>query len=696
MLLNFDVANLLPGVSPIATDDAAIFVNELIRSDALLNFLRENKQTYDWVIFLPYLYGPIIHGISIVGGRAILQPCLHDEPYAYLPQIAQAFYDAQRLFFNSDGERELALKLFGPGIAPKSVVVGEGIELDSAKGNDPSRDSAAHGSVGRYVFYLGRKDQGKNVPLLIRAFQRFRLVRPNSDLQLVLAGNGSIELMGCDCTTDQGLVTEAQKSELLRNCVALMQPSANESFSRVIMEAWLYGKPVAVHSQCLATSVAVRESNGGWTANDEDDWARLFVKIDRAGPAELHELGENGRRYATRVADWRRVIQRYEKVFSESAKPARATRVSKESIHQVLPNLAFGDAISNQALFIRDFLRREGIESNVYVRYVDPRIAHECEVFSSGCILPRDSVIYHHSVGTELTPHLIAHQGPKFLIYHNITPAEFFEPYRPEFAHVLRQGRRELHKLAGHFPNSAGDSTYNADELRECGFCDPTVLPICVDPAKWNCPPDPIVMERLQDGRTNILFVGRIAPNKKQEELVRAFSYYLALDPTARLILLGTSDPDDPYVAHVHDTIHLLGLADFVLRPGSATEAQLAAYYRTSHLYWSMSEHEGFGVPLVEAMWFDVPVLAFRSSAIPETLGEAGLMLNDKSNLAQAAALARIIVSDSAIRAHIIRRQRERRVRFLPYEIAPLLAQLATGLKTPKPLERRRPAMSFS
>ena len=118
MLLNFDVANLLPGVSPIATDEAAIFVNELIRSDELLNFLRENKQTYDWVIFLPYLYGPIIQGISIVSDRAVLQPCLHNEPYAYLPQIAQAFYDAQRLLFNSEGEQELALKLFGPGIVP--------------------------------------------------------------------------------------------------------------------------------------------------------------------------------------------------------------------------------------------------------------------------------------------------------------------------------------------------------------------------------------------------------------------------------------------------------------------------------------------------------------------------------------------------------------------------------------------------
>jgi glycosyltransferase involved in cell wall biosynthesis len=120
--------------------------------------------------------------------------------------------------------------------------------------------------------------------------------------------------------------------------------------------------------------------------------------------------------------------------------------------------------------------------------------------------------------------------------------------------------------------------------------------------------------------------VGRIAPNKKQHELVEAFSLYRSLDPTARLILVGPAEIHDPYAAHVEATIRRLGLEPYVLITGSVAEAELAAYYRTCDLYWSMSEHEGFGVPLIESMWFDIPVLAKANSAIPETLGEAALM----------------------------------------------------------------------
>ena len=135
-------------------------------------------------------------------------------------------------------------------------------------------------------------------------------------------------------------------------------------------------------------------------------------------------------------------------------------------------------------------------------------------------------------------------------------------------------------------------------------------------------------------------------PNKKQDELVRAFRHYLALDPTARLILLGASEPNDPYVAHINNTIQRLGLNESVILQGPVTEAELAAYYRSSHLFWSMSEHEGFCVPLVEAMWFDVPVIAFRSSAIPETLGDAALMFTIKDDLANIAAFAHLLVQD--------------------------------------------------
>jgi glycosyltransferase involved in cell wall biosynthesis len=681
LLQDYDVANLVPGVSPVGNDDAAIFVNQLIRSDQLLSFLRTNKKAYDWFVFLPYLYGPIIHGIGLVGERAVLQPCLHDESYAYLPQVAEAFYGAQRLLFNSEGEQELALKLFGPGIAAKSTLVGTGVEIGDLTSQN-SENEPAERHRGRYLLYLGRKDVGKNVPLLLRAFQRFRRVRPNSDLHLVLAGNGSVDLNGYHSVTDLGLVTDAHKRELLQNCLALVQPSANESFSRVIMEAWLCGKPVAVQGSCLATSAAVERSNGGWLAETEEDWAALLTELDRASTEELVQLGRNGQHYAKEIADWDKVIARYEEALTLPPAPTSRQRplVKRQAVHQVLPNLAFGDAISNQALFVRSFLREKGYNSNIYVHHIDPRVAGECELFKSGSIARDAALIYHHSVGTNLIPEVIAHVGAKSLVYHNITPAECFEPYRPEFAEVLRQGRRELRELAQHFPTSAGDSAYNAAELAAVGFSDPDVLPICVDPGKWNAAADSTVMARMHDGRTNILFVGRIAPNKKQDELVRAFRHYLALDPTARLILLGASEPNDPYVAHINNIIQGLGLNESVVLQGPVTEAELAAYYRSSHLFWSMSDHEGFCVPLVEAMWFDVPVIAFRSSAIPETLGDAALMFTRKDDLAKIAGFAHVFVEDRMLRGKVIVAQRKQRLKFTADAVTPLLSRFVGKL----------------
>jgi glycosyltransferase involved in cell wall biosynthesis len=324
-------------------------------------------------------------------------------------------------------------------------------------------------------------------------------------------------------------------------------------------------------------------------------------------------------------------------------------------------------------LFIRNTLRAEGYSSNIYVRYIDPRVAHECIVFTPEEIGDSCGIIYHHSIGTELTPHVIAHRGPKFLIYHNITPAEFFEPYSPDFARILRAGRADLHNLARHFPKSASDSEFNAAELRACGFSEPMVLPIAVDPAKWSAPADEALMERLQDGRTNILFVGRISPNKKQDDLVRAFQRFLVADPSARLILVGPVENGDPYVRHLRRIIESNGLGESVIIAGRVHDSQLAAYYRTAHLFWSMSEHEGFCVPLVEAMWFDIPIVAYRSTAVPETLGDAGLLFTCKSDLDKLAALSWLVVIDADLRQKLIQAQRRRRTTFLPEKIEPLL-----------------------
>lgn len=684
-LLSLAPNDLKPGIEPVVTEDAAIFANELIKSPKLLRFLSDHHWNYDWVLFLPYLYGPILHGISIVGKRAAFQPCLHDEAYAYLPQVAEAFRRCGKLLFNSDGEQELAMRLFGPGVWQKSVVVGEGVETSGEEitGRNGSHDRSV---ADPYVFYLGRREAGKNVPLIVNAFRRFRAARPNSKLRLLLAGNGRVELDDQTGAEDLGLVSEEQKDRLLRECVALFQPSQNESFSRVMMEAWMHGRPVAAHSACLATAVAVERSRGGWIAGSENEWAALFTEVARMPAYKLAELGARGQEYARELANWDRVMERYE----ESLKPATLPppKAEKEeapdpaAINQFLPNLSYGDAISNHAIWIRDRLREFGFQSNIYVRYIDPRVESECRVFSPEALHASDAAIYHHSIGSEITPHLLEFPQPKCIVYHNITPAEFFAADRPDFAHVLRCGREDLPKLAPDFEVAVGDSSYNVAELQADGFHEPSVLSIAVDPAKWNFAPDARMIAALQDGHTNILFVGRISPNKKQDDLVAAFAEYLDFDPTARLIIVGKAEDNDPYAAHLAKVIReRIGVGDSIFMPGSITEAELAACFRSAHLFWSMSEHEGFCVPLIEAMWFNVPVLAFRSSAVPETLGEAAMMFTDKDNLREVAALARLMISDRELRATILSAQGRQREMFLPDKVVPRVARIANELR---------------
>ena len=458
------------------------------------------------------------------------------------------------------------------------------------------------------------------------------------------------------------------------------------------MEAWRRRRPVAAHRDCLATATAVNRCNGGWLAAGIDDWIALCGIVENATESELFEKGTAGQAYARKAVDWRKVMDRYETALftteSSTATPNICISSARtRAVHQILPNLAFGDAISNSARWIRRTLQAEGFISEIFVRYIDPAVAGECHRFVPGCIATNDVIVYHHSIGSELTPHVIAHMGPKCLIYHNITPAEFFEPYRPELAELLRQGRDELRLLAHSFSISASNSEYSASELHDAGFTAPSVLPICVDPSQWSFSPDVRLMDQLQRGQTNLLFVGRLAPSKKQNDLLYAFQAYLHFDPTAMLHLIGAGSTNDPYVKHLQHLVASLGLAERVNFAGQVSESQLAAHYRTAHLFWSMSEHEGFGVPLVEAMWHDSPVFAYKSSAVAETLGSGGLLFTNKENLLELAATAWFLVQDTELRAKVVAAQRQRRLFCLPATVAAELNLLIERTISTKPQE---------
>lgn len=674
LMLSLSPAELKAGVNPVTSEQAHVFSSENINSNELLHYLKINQDKYHAFIFIPYLYGPILNGLPIVASKAFLQPCLHDEVYAYLPQVANIFHLARGLVYNSDGEAKLAEQLYGPGITFRSVVVGEGVEAGQCYDDAISQIGDFSVKAERFILYLGRREALKNVDLLVRAYAAFQHKYPNSRLKLVLAGLGNASFSGSTPgLIDLGFVQESEKEALLANCLALFQPSQKESYSRVMMEAWFYGKPVAVHRDCLATAMAVEQSQGGWLATIEPEWQDLFLKIDSMQEDKLAQYGSNGKKYAEDNATWDKIIKRYEAVLELPTPEAISTgrkvltqlrsRELKE-IHQLLPNLTYGDAISNHALVIRDRLRNCGYNSSIFVKYLDPLVEKEAQVFQPNSINKDAGLLYHHSIGSELTAYAINHPGPKCLIYHNITPAEFYQPYLPEVADILAKGRAELSQLGPHFSVSVGDSAYNAAELAAFGFYDPGVLYIAVDIQKWNIPVDTLLMEQLQDGKSNLLFVGRLAPNKCQAQLVELFSHYLTMDREARLILVGANDIENPYCRHIHDTIQQLDLQEHVIVTGQVNDAQLLAFYRTAHLFLSMSEHEGFCVPIVESMLFDIPVLAYKSTAVPEILREAGILFNSKGDLLQVAALAKLLVKDDSLRAKVINYQRKRKADF--------------------------------
>ena len=705
-ILALNSSNFRAGVNPITDEESRTFVHQNIRSAALLGYLRDEGETYHAFIFLPYMFAPVMLGAPLVGDRAWLQPCIHDEAAAYLPQTAELFRCAHGLLFNSEGEMELALRLYGPGIHSRSVVVGEGIERTTYEAGQLTAALPSQLRAARFVLYLGRRDRTKNTDLLAGAFAQFKSAQPESDLQLVLAGPGTESFASADGVHDLGLVSDETKAALLAQCRMLAQPSRHESFSRTMMEAWSEGRPVAAQRDCLATALAVERSGGGWLAGTEAEWTQLFASIAAAADAELNQLGIRGQAYAADHADWDKVIGRYELLLELAPQTGEPSLTSDsttspgkgrsalyaveqkhvpssrrgidelQAIHQLLPDIAFGDAISNQARAIRAHLRQHGYVSEIFVKRRQARMKEDALLCDEVQPAPTDGLLYHHSIGSELTAFAVAHAGPKCLVYHNITPAEFFAPYRPGFAWMLETGRAHLPRLASHFPVSAGDSAFNAAELASNGFHAPGVLPIIVDPDKWNIAPDEQLMARLQDGRTNLLFVGRIAPNKQQDRLLEAFAHYRRLDPNSRLILAGEGRSSDPYFNHVLATSARLNLPAHVEITGQIEDAALLAYYRTAHLYWSPSAHEGFGAPLVEAMWFDVPVLALRATATPETMGPAGVLFEDDEEPEAVAARAYQLTHDAPLRQKIIAGQRTRRLDFTPAVVWSSLREL--------------------
>jgi glycosyltransferase involved in cell wall biosynthesis len=358
-------------------------------------------------------------------------------------------------------------------------------------------------------------------------------------------------------------------------------------------------------------------------------------------------------------------------------------RVLSRAIHQLVAGYSNGDAISNEARTLRTWFRAWGFRSEIYCEAsrILPELrkdARDVSLFPAETG-PDDVVMLHLSIGSDVNDLFPRTPAKKVVRYHNVTPDRFFRAVDDHLAHLLARGRAQMKELAGVADLNLADSGYNAEELREAGYGEAHVLPLALELRRLEAAADPEVLAKYQDGKLNVLFVGRCVPNKRLEDLLYAH-YYLQNyhRPDARLLHVGSFAGTEPYLAMLQSVKRDLKLnhVDFV---GSVPESHLCAYYQLADVFLCMSEHEGFGIPLLEAMQARLPVLAFDSAAVAETMDGAGLLFRDKI-FDEIAAWTVRLAEPGPLRDQVIAQQNKRLQRYEDQQVEAKLKGLLAPL----------------
>ena len=292
------------------------------------------------------------------------------------------------------------------------------------------------------------------------------------------------------------------------------------------------------------------------------------------------------------------------------------------AVHQFLQTFSAGDAIGNCAWHLRSCLRSWGFVSEIYAVRIDAPPSEGVLERGAWTGAEDAAVILHHSTETDLVDVIAQHRGRKAVVYHNITPRRFFEQWNPVTAHEMDRGLEQLEDLARVCELALGVSPFNCAELQQAGFRQVRELPLPVGRDALSVAPDTRLLRKLDDGRTNLLFVGRMLPHKRPDDLVRLVRAFRDRhSDDIRLVLAGATSPTDAFGAYLSSVIARLA-PENVLQLGKVSASELSACYAAAHLFVSMSEHEGFAAPLIEAMARGVPVLAFGAGAVPDTVGD--------------------------------------------------------------------------
>jgi glycosyltransferase involved in cell wall biosynthesis len=346
---------------------------------------------------------------------------------------------------------------------------------------------------------------------------------------------------------------------------------------------------------------------------------------------------------------------------ASSPPPTALTRgAGRVEVHQFVPNLFPRDAVGEHTLGTRRVLREAGMGGRIWAERLDARYARQARLYRHyGRTGPGAVILYQLSTGAEgMADFLEGRPEPQLAYYHNITPAEFFDAFDSDAAANMRRGRDQLRRLAPRFRVGLAASRFSGRELQANGVEDVRLVPPLVEPRQ--AAPEPGYLDGLRQGKRgiDILFVGRVFPHKGHRALLRVAALLRAGGLQARLFVVGGPGPS-AYMNILDRAAERLGLEDDVILTGAVDEARLAAHYASADVFLCMSEHEGYCIPLVEAMRADLPVVACDAAAVAETLGGAGVVLRNADAVPAAEVVARV-ATDRRLRAQLVARQRAR------------------------------------
>jgi glycosyltransferase involved in cell wall biosynthesis len=365
-------------------------------------------------------------------------------------------------------------------------------------------------------------------------------------------------------------------------------------------------------------------------------------------------------------------------------------------VHQVLATLGYGDAIGHEVLGIQRVLRAAGYESEIFVETADPRLESLTLDYRDmlGEVGPQDVLIHHFSIGSRASRTAYALPGRMALVYHNITPPEYFLGVHKDLVKLCFRGRRELTAYVDRCDIALGDSEYNRAELETLGFRRTAVLPVVPGFTHLDVPPDTRIATDFDDAWVNVMFVGRVIPNKKFENVIRAFHAYRSKhNPRSRLLLVGSHGGFERYLAMLHTLIARLGTPD-VHFLGHVTNEELTALYDVADLFLCASEHEGFCVPIIEAFYKQVPVLAYAATAVPATMDGGGVLYETQDPF-EIARLMETVLDDPRLEEAVVHSQDAALVRLRARDFGATLLRSVRALLDAGPRDAPEVAWDF-